>query len=234
MTIPMGLNTINSVGIWWRNWNCIESVQRSRPTSFSISIRTRHQPPGSARPEHPHGAQALPPGPRSLPVAHLPHLFASCSAAALLAAGVPPVWSAPGQSQRQEYSQRLPPQGAAGVEEDQDGLAGFELRDGQGRPDPVSLDTGHHAAQPSPTNKLISPFPGPLSGPSRRWRGLVWTCRASNFSKRPERVNRWFSTGLCESREVSTRFRVHSPARFFALSGTLPARFFALSGTPYR
>ena len=37
----MGLNTINSVGICWRNWNCSESVQRSRPTSFSISIRTR-------------------------------------------------------------------------------------------------------------------------------------------------------------------------------------------------
>ena len=27
----MGLNTINSVGICWRNWNCSESVQRSRP-----------------------------------------------------------------------------------------------------------------------------------------------------------------------------------------------------------
>ena len=47
--------------------------------------------PVPARYEHPHGPQAVLSGPRSVPVAGLPHLHASCSAAALLAAGVPSV-----------------------------------------------------------------------------------------------------------------------------------------------
>ena len=54
-------------------------------------LQRDHQPPRPARYEHPHGPQAVLSGPRSVPVAGLPHLHASCSAAALLAAGVPSV-----------------------------------------------------------------------------------------------------------------------------------------------
>ena len=107
---------------------------------------------------HPHGPQALLIGPRSLPVAHLPHLRAPCSATSLLAAGVPAVRLAPGQSQRQAHRPRLPPQGFARVEEDQAGMAGAELHHGSGRPDPLALNTGHCSVRSKPASKLISPF----------------------------------------------------------------------------
>ena len=55
------------------------------------------QPPRAAGPEHPHGAQALLPGPRSLPLAGLPHLRSPRSAADHLAAGLPSVRSRPRQ-----------------------------------------------------------------------------------------------------------------------------------------
>ena len=42
-------------------------------------------------------------GPRSLPMAHLPHLRAPRSAAAHLEAGLPPVRGGPGQGQRQAH-----------------------------------------------------------------------------------------------------------------------------------
>ena len=71
----------------------------------------------------------------------LPYLHSPRSATALLAAGVPPVRSAPGQRQRQSYRPQLPTQGAARVEEDQGGLAGVELLDGFGRLDPLTLDS---------------------------------------------------------------------------------------------
>ena len=73
----------------------------------------------------------------------LPDLSASRSATSHLAAGVPPVRGTPGQHPRQENRSKLPHQGAARVEEDQAGLAGVELRDGSGRPDPASLEALH-------------------------------------------------------------------------------------------
>ena len=92
------------------------------------------------RHEHPHGPQTLPVGSRSVPVADLPDLRAPRSATALLAAGVPSVRSGTGSRQRQSYRPSLPPQSAPRVEEDQAGLAGVELRDRSGRPDPLALD----------------------------------------------------------------------------------------------
>ena len=97
--------------------------------------------PGADRPEHPHGAQALFAGPRSLPVVGLPDLPTSRSAADHLAAGVPSVRSGPDPRQRQGYRPQLPTQGSPRVEEDQDRVAGVELLDSSGRPNPASLDS---------------------------------------------------------------------------------------------
>ena len=57
-----------------------------------------------------------------------------------LAAGVPSVRSAPGQGGQQQYRPSLPVQGSPRVEEDQAGLAGVELHDGQRGLDPLALD----------------------------------------------------------------------------------------------
>ena len=96
-------------------------------------------PSRTARYEHPQGPKTLRLGPRSLPVAHLPHFLASYSVTALLAAVVPAVRNGPGQSQRQIHHSGLPPKCSTGVEEDQVGLAGVELHHGSGPPDPVSV-----------------------------------------------------------------------------------------------
>ena len=76
---------------------------------------------------------------------NLPHLRPPRSATAHLAAPVQPVWSSPGQGQRQQHRSSLPVQGSPRVEEDQAGLAGVELHDGQRGLDPLAFDTGHHA-----------------------------------------------------------------------------------------
>ena len=67
-------------------------------------------------------------------------LHAQEPATPLLAAVVPPVRGTSGQVQRKPHCQRLPPRLPAGVEEDQNCLAGLELRDGQGRADPLALN----------------------------------------------------------------------------------------------
>ena len=46
-----------------------------------------------------------------------------------------------------------------GVKEDQAGLAGVELRDGQRGLDPLAFDAFHRVAKSRPANKPISPFP---------------------------------------------------------------------------
>ena len=86
------------------------------------------------------------------------------SAAAHLAAVVPPVRLAPGQGQRQAHCSKLSQSSSARVAEDQARLAGVELRDGLRA---SCLDTGHRAAQSRPARELISPFPVliGLSGP---------------------------------------------------------------------
>ena len=94
---------------------------------------------------------------------------APCSSTAHLASGVPSVWNlhpdkaSDKHSPSSDFRRKSP----ARVEEDQAGLAGPELRDGSGPPDPASLDTDHRAAQSRPARKLISPFPAsqrPVSG----------------------------------------------------------------------
>ena len=93
------------------------------------------------------GLKRCAPGPRSLPVAHLPDVHAPRPAAAHLAAPIPSVRSAPLQSQRPSHRSKLPQSSSAGVEEDQAGLAGVELRDGSGRPNPASLNSRDRTAQ---------------------------------------------------------------------------------------
>ena len=66
-------------------------------------------PPGTARHEHPQGAQALLVGPRSLPMAHLPDLCVDSPGADHLAAVVSPVRSEPAQGQQQEHRSNVPP-----------------------------------------------------------------------------------------------------------------------------
>ena len=84
---------------------------------------------------------------------------------ALLAAVVPPVRSGPGQSQRQASRQILPPPHPARVEENQAGLAGVELLDGSGSPDPAPLDPQDRADQSGPARSLVSPFSAARSAP---------------------------------------------------------------------
>ena len=91
--------------------------------------------------EHPAIAQAMRLGPRPLPVAHLSHVRAQGSAAALLAAALPAVRRGPGQGERFKYRERLSYEVPPGVEEDQDFLAGPTLPDGSRGADSRTLDT---------------------------------------------------------------------------------------------
>ena len=86
---------------WWNERKPDEpSLWESKIELSEDFFNEDHQPPRTARHEHPHGAQTLRPGPRSLPLAHLPHLYASCSATAHLAAVVPAVRHSPHQRGR--------------------------------------------------------------------------------------------------------------------------------------
>ena len=129
-------------GEFW--WNERKPDQSSAVGEQGLSgggvVQRDHPQSGAAGHEHPHGAQTLRPGPRSLPLADLPDLCASFSAAAHLEAVVPSVRFAPLQSQRQTHRPRLPPKSSARVEEDQARVAGVELLDCSGRPDPLALD----------------------------------------------------------------------------------------------
>ena len=73
-------------------------------------------------------------------MALLPHLRTSRSAAAHMAAVVPSVRFASGQSQRKPNRPKLSVQDPPRVEEDQASLAVSELLDGPGGLDPLALD----------------------------------------------------------------------------------------------
>ena len=90
-------------------------------------------------------------GPGSLLVAHLSNFCSDKVTAPHLASVVSAIRCRPGQSQRQSDRPQLPTSSCARVEEDQAGLAGVELLDGSGRPDPASLDARH------PTTATASP-----------------------------------------------------------------------------
>ena len=85
---------------------------------------------------------------------YLPHLHPPRFATPLLAAGVLAVRSAPGQRQRQIHRPKLPHKVPPRVEEDQDRLAGSELRNGPWRPDPASFDIRYRTFGSSPASKL--------------------------------------------------------------------------------
>ena len=115
--------------------------------------------PRAAEHEHSEGAQALLVGPRSLPLADLPHLCTHSPAAPLLAAGVPPVRSGPGQGQRCEHRSNVPAQRAPRAKEDQARLAGAELRDGQGRASPLALEARDPFGRAAGVSELTSESP---------------------------------------------------------------------------
>ena len=108
-----------------------------------------------------------------------------------LAATIQPVWSAPGQGQRQQHRPSLPLQGDPGVEEDQAGLAGVELHDGSGPSDPAPFNPDHRTAQSRAARKLIPPFPAsqwPVSGLSESG----WTSRVAPRPESLGAANRLF------------------------------------------
>ena len=86
---------------------------------------------------------------------------------------VPAVRFGPGSRPRQAHRPKLPHGLSPRTEEDQAGLAGVELLDGSGRPDPVPLNPNHRAAQSRPANKLGSPVPGPSAARQRPLRVRV-------------------------------------------------------------
>ena len=89
---------------WWNTLNPSQPSLWDSTIELGVGLLQRDNPsPGPVRHEHPQGTQAVRPGIGSLPMADLPHLHASCSVTALLAAGVPSVWPAPGQRQRQAH-----------------------------------------------------------------------------------------------------------------------------------
>ena len=90
--------------------------------------------------EHPHGAQAFAPGPRSLPVGGVSDLQPDPPASAFLAGALPPVRGRPGEGERQVHSPRLSHGLFTRVEENQTRVAGPELCDRQGRLDPLAVE----------------------------------------------------------------------------------------------
>ena len=83
----------------------------------------------------------------------------SRSATAHLASVVPSIRPESKQRGHSQCRPKLPPPHPTRVEEDQAGLAGPELLDGSGRPDPAPFDADDRAAQSRPARELISPFP---------------------------------------------------------------------------
>ena len=151
---------------WWNERKPDEqTLWESKIELSEVLFQRDHPPSRAARPEHPYGPQAMFPGPRSLPMAGLSHLRAPCSAPPLLASGVPSVRLAPDQSQRQAHRPKLPPQGSARAEEDQDRVAGVELLDSSGRPNPASLDSVDPSGFGTSRISQLGPlWASPLSG----------------------------------------------------------------------
>ena len=151
---------------WWNPQRPKQSLTVGQQDRTEREFLQRDYPPSRPdRHEHPHGPEAMFSGPRFLPVAHLPHLYASCSATDHLETVVPAVRLTPLQSQRQAHRPKLPLPSSARAKEDQAGLAGPELRNGSGRPDPASLNTDYRAAQSRSASELVSLFPAQGSPP---------------------------------------------------------------------
>ena len=107
-----------------------------------------------------------PAGPRSLPLAHLPDVLAEASATALLAAPLPPIWGVPRQGGRKTHCPGFPHRLSAGADQDQAGLAGSELRGGEGGVDPLALETRHLSHAPSARAVALKSSSLPRESPS--------------------------------------------------------------------
>ena len=180
-------------------------------------------PPRTDRHEHPQSAQTLYVGTRPLPLAGLPHLPASSSAPAHLAAVVPSVRSAPDPRQRQIHRSELPHKVPARVEEDQNGVAGPELRNGQGRLDSLAFDPGHCAIGSPSTSKLGSQVP-PSHRKARstarsRSEGIAHCLNALLGPPTATRTAK-LSTDRCDPGQFSTSIRDHSHERPYVHSGS--------------
>ena len=97
-------------------------------------------------------------------------------ATAHLAAGVPSVRLAPGQGQRQTHRSKLPQSSSARAKEDQAGLAGSELHNRSGPPDPASLGSRRSSGFGTSRISQLRPFPG-LSAARQGPLGAGWTSR---------------------------------------------------------
>ena len=86
---------------WWNERKPDEpSLWQSKIELGREVFQRDHPAPRTARYEHPHGPQTVIAGPRSVPVADLPHLHSPRSAVPDLAASLPAVRREPGQGQR--------------------------------------------------------------------------------------------------------------------------------------
>ena len=83
------------------------------------------------------------PGPRSLPVDGLPDLQRKASAAVVLAVALPAVRGRSVEGKRQRDGSEIPQVLPTGTHENQARLAGAEVLDGQGHPDPQPFGTFH-------------------------------------------------------------------------------------------
>ena len=92
---------------WWKERKPGERVLWDSKIHLGEAFFNEIIPSRTARHKHPHGAQAFLAGPRSLPLAGVPHLHAARSAAPHLASGVPAVRSTSGQSQQQQHRPSL-------------------------------------------------------------------------------------------------------------------------------
>ena len=145
---------------------------------------------------------------------------------------IPSVRIAPGQGQRKPNRPELPIQGSPRVKEDQDRLAGVELRDGQRGLDPASFNPGYRPAQSRPANELISPFPAsrrPVSGPACR----VGLLGMPHNPERPGGRKSLISTGLCDSGQFSTCKAETPQAHKYVQSGNMYPRKYVQSGNIY-
>ena len=209
-----------------------ESVGEQNLSGGGVFQRN-HPSSGASGHEHPHGPQTLLIGPRSLPLAQLPYIRAHAPATDHLETFIPAVRLGPGQIQRQAHRPKLPSQCSTRVEEDQDGLAGFELLDSSGHVDSVPVKSSDPSGSRSATPRWIA-FPILSVGRQRPF------CIRLGFSPQPPLpessgvLKSFISTGLCDSREFSTtKAHTHFP-RFLDQSAYPPPRFLDQSAYPYK